>query len=362
MTTSALLEVRDLKVHFPVRRPLFGARPPPIAAVDGVSLMIGRGECLGLVGESGCGKTTLGRAILKLSPITSGTISFDGAALVGLGGPGMRRLRRRMQMIFQDPYSSLDPKMTVAQILSEPITTHAIAAGAAIARHIDEMLTLVGMDPRRKDQYPHEFSGGQRQRIGIARALSVRPDFLVCDEATSALDVSIRAQVLNLLADLRRRYGLTYLFISHDLGVVRHMSERIGVMYLGRIVETGRTDSVFALPSHPYTHGLLSAVPVPDPQVERTRRRIVLQGDIPSAAAVPSGCRFHTRCWLSEKLGRPERCRTEEPPLQPVAAGHFAACHFAAEAAASRAGSIAASRPVTRRIRTLPIAATTGQA
>jgi oligopeptide/dipeptide ABC transporter ATP-binding protein len=357
---AALLEIRDLKVHFPVKRALFGAPSAPIAAVDGVSLAVGRGECLGLVGESGCGKTTLGRAILRLSPITSGAIAFDGVELVGLGGRELRRLRRRMQMIFQDPYSSLDPKMTVAQILSEPITTHAIASGPAIASHIDDMLALVGMDPKRKHQYPHEFSGGQRQRIGIARALSVRPDFLVCDEATSALDVSIRAQVLNLLADLRRRYGLTYLFISHDLGVVRHMSDRIGVMYLGRIVEAGRTASVFAQPSHPYTHGLLSAVPVPDPQVERVRRRIVLPGDIPSAAAIPSGCRFHTRCWLSEKLGKPERCRSEEPALQPVAAGHLAACHFAGEAAASRAGSITASRPTMRRIRTLPAPAPDG--
>jgi oligopeptide/dipeptide ABC transporter ATP-binding protein len=356
----ALVEVRDLKVHFPVKRAWFAAPPPPIAAVDGVSLMIGRGECLGLVGESGCGKTTLGRAILRLSPITAGSINLDGVELVGLGATALRRLRRRMQMIFQDPYSSLDPKMSVAQILAEPITTHGIAAGAAIPARIDEMLSLVGLDPGRKNRYPHEFSGGQRQRIGIARALSVRPDFLVCDEATSALDVSIRAQVLNLLADLRRRYGLTYLFISHDLGVVRVMSDRIAVMYLGRIVEAGPTSAVFAAPSHPYTHALLSAVPVPDPQVERGRRRIVLQGDIPSAAAVPSGCRFHTRCWLSEKLGRPERCRSEEPALQPIGDGHFAACHFAAEAAASRAGSIAASRPATRRVRRLTPEAATG--
>jgi oligopeptide/dipeptide ABC transporter ATP-binding protein len=357
---NALLQVGELKVHFPVKRQLFGAPKPPIAAVDGVSLTIERGECLGLVGESGCGKTTLGRAILRLSPITSGSISFDGLELVGLGGRELRSLRRRMQMIFQDPYSSLDPKLTVAQILSEPITTHAIASGQAIGEHIDRVLALVGMDAKRKHQYPHEFSGGQRQRIGIARALSVRPDFLVCDEATSALDVSIRAQVLNLLADLRRQYGLTYLLISHDLGVVRHMSDRIGVMYLGKIVEMGRTGSVFAQPSHPYTHGLLSAVPVPDPQVERARRRIVLLGDVPSAAAIPSGCRFHTRCWLAEKLGRPERCRAEEPTPRSVGDGHVVACHFATEAGASRAGSIAIARAAVRRIRLLPSSETSG--
>jgi len=354
---APLLAVLELKVHFPTKRRLFRAAPRPIAAVDGVSLDIERGACFGLVGESGCGKTTLGRALLRLAPITAGTVSFDGSELADLRGPALRRLRRRMQMIFQDPYSSLDPKMTVARIVAEPITTHAIASGAAIGARIDELLSVVGLDPARKEQYPHEFSGGQRQRIAIARALAVRPDFLVCDEATSALDVSIRAQVLNLLADLRARFGLTFLFISHDLGVVRHMSDRIGVMYLGRIVETGPTGAVFARPSHPYTHGLLSAVPVPDPEIERTRRRIVLTGDIPSPASPPSGCRFHTRCWLAEKLGRPERCRSEEPALAPAGDGHFAACHFAAEAAASRAGSLAARRPATRRIRVLPGAA-----
>jgi oligopeptide/dipeptide ABC transporter ATP-binding protein len=270
-----------------------------------------------------------------------------------------------MQMIFQDPYSSLDPKMTVAQILAEPIVTHAVASGGAIQERIAEMLRLVGLDPRRRSQYPHEFSGGQRQRIGIARALSVRPDFLVCDEATSALDVSIRAQVLNLLSELRRQYGLTYLFISHDLGVVRHMSDRIGVMYLGRLVEIGPVASVFGSPAHPYTHALLSAVPVPDPAVERTRRRVVLVGDLPSPTAPPSGCRFHTRCWLSERLGKPARCRNEVPTLSAQGADHAAACHFAAEATASRLGAIAATASVRRSIRTksgatAPPAPTTG--
>jgi len=349
-----LLEIARLRVLFPVKGRLFRAKPPPIAAVDGVDLTVGRGECFGLVGESGCGKTTLGRAALRLSPVTSGSIRFGGTELVGLEGAVLRRIRRGMQMIFQDPYASLDPKMTVGESLAEPITTHDVARGPAVAELIDEMLRLVGLDPARKHQYPHEFSGGQRQRIGIARALTLRPDFLVCDEATSALDVSIRAQVLNLLADLRRRYGLTYLFISHDLGVVRHMSDRIGVMYLGRIVETGPVDAVFGRAAHPYTHALLSAVPVPDPAVERTRRRIVLAGDIPSAAAVPAGCRFHTRCWLFEQLGRPSRCRQDDPILTPVDTAHSAACHFAAEASAARMAGVA---PTTRRPRTVRVRA-----
>jgi oligopeptide/dipeptide ABC transporter ATP-binding protein len=346
-----LLDVRGLKVHFPGRRRIFRASTSPVAAVDGVDLSIARGGCFGLVGESGCGKSTLGRALLRLSPITAGTIAFDGTDIAALGGPAMRRIRRRMQMVFQDPYSSLDPKLTIARILAEPITAHGIAKGAGITALIDELLGVVGLDPGRKDRYPHEFSGGQRQRIAIARALAVRPDFLVCDEATSALDVSVRAQVLNLLADLGRRYGLTYLLISHDLGIVRHMSDRIGVMYLGRIVETGSTAAVFARPSHPYTHALLSAVPVPDPPVERTRRRIVLTGDLPSPSGPQQGCRFYSRCWLAERLGQPERCRLEDPGLLATTAdGHFSACHFAAEAAASRAGNVANGSRAPRRV------------
>jgi oligopeptide/dipeptide ABC transporter ATP-binding protein len=346
-----LVEAEDIKVHYRARTGLFAGRSPVVAAVDGVGFRIAQGESFGLVGESGCGKSTLGRAILRLEEATAGRVRFDGTDLGALGATALRRTRRRMQMIFQDPYSSLDPKMTVAKILAEPIVTHAVASGAAIGQRIDEMLRLVGLDPRRRDQYPHEFSGGQRQRIGIARALSVRPDFLVCDEATSALDVSIRAQVLNLLSDLRRRYGLTFLFISHDLGVVRHMSDRIGVMYLGRLVEVGPVASVYDAPAHPYTHALLSAVPVPDLAVERTRRRVVLKGDLPSPTAPPSGCRFHTRCWLAERLGRPERCRTEEPALVPRGGGHEAACHFADEATASRVGAIAATGSTRRTIR-----------
>ncbi len=346
-----LVEIDGLKVHYRTRSGLFSGNGTTVAAVDGVAFRIAKGESFGLVGESGCGKSTLGRAILRLEEATAGRVRFDGAELGALGASDLRRMRRRMQMIFQDPYSSLDPKMTVARILAEPIVTHAIASGAAIGTRIEEMLRLVGLDPRRQDQYPHEFSGGQRQRIGIARALSVRPEFLVCDEATSALDVSIRAQVLNLLSDLRRRYGLTYLFISHDLGVVRHMSDRIGVMYLGRLVEIGPVASVFGAPAHPYTHALLSAVPVPDPKVERTRRRIVLAGDLPSPTAPPAGCRFHTRCWLAERLGRPERCRTEEPSLATCGEGHVVACHFSAEAVASRAGAIAGTAAPRRAVR-----------
>lgn len=351
---APLLALRALRVAFPVKGRWFAPPPPPIAAVDGVDLEVARGACFGLVGESGCGKTTLGRAALRLAPITSGSVSFDGADVSHVEGDALRRLRRRMQMIFQDPYASLDPKMTVAESVAEPLTTHAIAAGKGVGERVDELLRLVGLDPARRHQYPHEFSGGQRQRIGIARALAVRPDLLVCDEATSALDVSIRAQILNLLSDLKRRYGLTYLFISHDLGIVRHMSDRIGVMYLGRIVEEGPVAAVFDRPAHPYTHGLLSAIPVPDPAVERTRRRIVLTGDIPSAAAVPPGCRFHTRCWFYEQRGRPAECRERDPALMPVASGQRAACHFAAAAADLRPSAPPASAARRRVIAKLP--------
>lgn len=345
-----LLNVSDLHVHFRARSGVFG-RKSTIAAVAGVSLTIMPGETFGLVGESGCGKTSLGRAILRLGDVTSGRIVFDGADITAMAPEALRRTRRRMQMIFQDPYASLDPRMTVHEIVAEPIRTHKIASGNAIAPLVADLLRLVGLDPRRSGQYPHAFSGGQRQRIGIARALAVRPDFLVCDEATSALDVSIRAQVLNLLVDLRRRYGLAFLFISHDLGVVRHMSDRIGVMYLGKLVEVGPVAEVFERPLHPYTLALLSAVPLPDPALERTRRRIILKGDLPNPAKPPIGCRFHSRCWLWDKLGRPDRCRTEAPGLTEHGVGHVAACHFTQEAAAARPDAAPAARPPAREIR-----------
>lgn len=349
--TRPLLEVSDLHVHFRAGTGFFSSSKSTIAAVDGISLSIMPGETFGLVGESGCGKTSFGRAVLRLGEVTSGRIVFDGADITAMAPGELRRTRRRMQMIFQDPYASLDPRMTVHEIVAEPIRTHDLAKGNAIQPMVAELLRLVGLDPRRSGQYPHAFSGGQRQRIGIARALAVRPDFLVCDEATSALDVSIRAQVLNLLADLRRRYGLSFLFISHDLGVVRHMSDRIGVMYLGKLVEVGPVSAVFERSLHPYTHALLSAVPLPDPALERTRRRIILKGDLPNPAKPPDGCRFHSRCWLWETLGRPNRCRTEPPTLADLGAGHLAACHFTKEAEAARPQAASTIRPPARRIR-----------
>jgi oligopeptide/dipeptide ABC transporter ATP-binding protein len=351
--TAPLVQAERLSVHFRQAGALFGPRRPPIRAVDDVSFAIARGETLGLVGESGCGKTTLGRSILRLTEPTAGTVRFDGQDLTRLPAAMLRRKRRHMQMVFQDPTSSLNPRMTVAELLAEPLTTHGLASGAAMQARVAALLDLVGLDPGRRDDYPHAFSGGQKQRIGIARALAAEPDFLVCDEATSALDVSIRAQILNLLAGLKQRLGLTFLFISHDLGVIRHVSDRIGVMYLGRIVEIGPAAAVFGTPAHPYTHALISAVPSPDPAIERQRRRIVLQGDIPSPAAPPSGCAFHTRCWLSQRLGDPARCRTEAPRLTEVGPQHRTACHFVAELraqpSAAPAMAAAAQRAAWRR-------------
>ncbi len=329
-----IIEVNDLKVHFPIRAGIFKTVKGSVKAVDGVTVEVRRGETLGLVGESGCGKSTIGRAMIRLREATGGSVRFDGVDLLSLKPDELRRMRRRMQIIFQDPYGSLDPRMTVSAIVSEPIETHDLAQGAAKDERVADLLQLVGLDPKYVKRYPHEFSGGQRQRIGVARALAVEPEFIVCDEPISALDVSIQAQVLNLLTDLRKRLGLTYLFVAHDLSVVKHISDRVAVMYLGKIVEIGPPDILYSAPGHPYTRALLSAVPVPDPVAERKRRRVILKGDVPSPVNPPPGCRFHTRCWLYERLGQPENCRTIDPALTMVAttSDHLAACHYADEA------------------------------
>jgi len=317
-----LLQVRDLVKHYPAGG-LFGASAPPVQAVQGVSFEVGPGETLGLVGESGCGKSSVGRTILRLQEPTAGAVTFEGADLFSLDRTALRKMRRRMQIIFQDPYSSLNPRMTVGAAVAEGMQIHRLAAGKEIGRRVGALLEEVGLDPGYAGRYPHEFSGGQRQRIGIARALAVEPSFIVCDEPVSALDVSVQAQVLNLLADLQRERGLSYLFIAHDLAVVRQIAQRVAVMYLGRIVEEGPTETLLQAPRHPYTVALLSAVPEPDPA--RQRDRIVLRGDLPSPSRPPSGCPFHPRCFHPR---RDERCRTEPPALRPVG-GTLAACHYA---------------------------------
>ena len=336
---NALIQVENLQVFFPITAGLFQRRVGEVRAVDDITFEIRKGETLGLVGESGCGKSTTGRALIRLREATGGSVRFDGTDLTQLSTRELRRLRRRMQIIFQDPYSSLNPRMTVGSIISEPIETHNLAANKqAKMQRVRELLALVGLNPNYTNRYPHEFSGGQRQRIGIARALAVEPEFIVCDEPISALDVSIQAQVLNLLIELREQFGLTYLFIAHDLSVVRHISDRVGVMYLGKLVELGPPTAIYETPGHPYTRALLSAVPIPDPKAERRRKRVILTGDVPSPANPPPGCRFHTRCWLYEKLGRPENCRTDDPELRVVATDHRAACHYAEEALQSDVG------------------------
>jgi oligopeptide transport system ATP-binding protein len=334
-----LVEVENLKVYFPIRAGIFKTVQGTVKAVDDITFEVRKGETLGLVGESGCGKSTTGRAMIRLREPTAGKVSFDGVDLTSLKSGPLRRLRRRMQIIFQDPYGSLDPRMTVGAIISEPLDTHKLAKGEEKRARVAELLKMVGLDPSYVNRYPHEFSGGQRQRIGVARALAVEPEFIVCDEPISALDVSIQAQVLNLLTDLRDRLGLTYLFIAHDLSVVKHISDRVAVMYLGKIVEIGPPDTIYAAPGHPYTRALLSAVPVPDPHMERKRRRVILTGDVPSPVNPPSGCRFHTRCWLYEKLGKPENCRTIDPPLREVGGtDQKAACHYAEDSIKSDVG------------------------
>ena len=318
---TPLVEVRDLSKHFPVRSGLLSRRTGAVHAVDGVSFTLRRGECMGLVGESGSGKTTVGRLLLRLLEPTGGQVLFEGRDVAGADGEELRALRRQMQMIFQDPYSSLNPRMTVEQMIREPLAIHRLAQGAERARRVAELLDVVGLRAEHARRFPHEFSGGQRQRIGIARALAVNPKLLVCDEPVSALDVSIQAQVINLLRALQREFHLTYLFIAHDLGVVRHIADRVAVMYLGKVVEMAAKPALFARPLHPYTQALFSAIPIPDP--EAARERIILQGDVPTPIDPPSGCRFHTRCPFAEEV-----CRQREPPLAEVAPGHRAACHL----------------------------------
>ena len=318
-----LVEVTDLRMYFPITQGILVQRHiGDIKAVDGLSFSIRRGETLGLVGESGCGKSTTGRAILQLYRPTGGDVRFQGQSLVDLRGEALRRMRRNMQMIFQDPYASLNPRMTVGNIVGEPLEVHNLLTAKERRERIQELLRIVGLNPYFVNRYPHEFSGGQRQRIGIARALAVQPEFIVCDEPISALDVSIQAQIINLLEDLQAQFGLMYLFIAHDLSVVRHISDRVAVMYLGKIVElTGRRE-LYENPLHPYTKALLSAVPIPDPQVEDKRQRIILEGDVPSPANPPSGCRFRTRCpW------RIDVCAEVEPEWRDVGDGHWVACH-----------------------------------
>ena len=328
---DVLLDVQDLKVHFPIRRGVLIDRTVGwVYAVDGVSLAVRRGETYGLVGESGCGKTTLGRGILRLTEPTAGRVIFDGTDIAALSRPAMRKARRRMQMVFQDPLSSLDPRQSVQSILTEGMRAHGLAgSNAETNKRLRELLSAVGLPSRALKKFPHEFSGGQRQRIGVARALTVNPDLIVADEPVSALDVSVQAQVINLLEDLQAELGLTYIVIAHDLAVVKHISDRVGVMYLGSMVEEAPAAELYARPLHPYTKALMSAVPVPDPRVEDGRERILLTGDLPSPANPPAGCRFHTRCpWRQET-----RCDTERPELTETGSGHRVACHWVAEIA-----------------------------
>jgi peptide/nickel transport system ATP-binding protein len=324
---TPLVEVDDLKIWFPIKSGVVLDRHVgDVKAVDGVSLDIQRGETLGLVGESGCGKSTVGRALLRLYEPTAGRITFDGTDITHLGESELRPLRRRMQMVFQDPYASLNPRHSVGRMVGEPLRVHGLSRGKDVHAKVRELLQIVGLPADAATRYPHEFSGGQRQRIGLARALALNPDFVVCDEPVSALDVSIQAQIVNLLETLQREFDLTYLFIAHDLAVVRHISDRIAVMYLGQIMELSPADDLYDNPLHPYTISLLSAIPIPDPEVERQRSSILLQGDLPSPANPPHACRFHTRC----PFVQPTRCRDDEPELRPLE-GHLVKCHWAEE-------------------------------
>ena len=332
-TPKTLIEVSHLKVHFPIRRGLLRQQVGAVRAVDDVNFEVFEGETLGMVGESGCGKSTTGLAVLKLLEATEGSILFRGQEVTQLSEAQMRPLRRHMMMVFQDPYSSLNPRMTVGNIISEPLGVHKVGTANERAARVQELLRLVGLNPAFINRYPHEFSGGQRQRIGIARALATNPAFIVADEPISALDVSIQAQVVNLMSDLKAQLGLTYLFIAHDLSMVRYISDRVAVMYLGKIVELGSRDAVFDRPLHPYTRALMSAVPIANPHLERQRRRIILEGDVPSPSKPPAGCRFHPRCAFATDI-----CRNEEPALRDLEgagqASHRVACHHAEKLAA----------------------------
>jgi oligopeptide transport system ATP-binding protein len=330
IASKTLVDIRNLKMHFPLTRGVILQRVVGyVRAVDGVSFSIQRGQTLGLVGESGSGKTTIGRTIIRLYKPTEGEILFEDRDLAKVEGEGLRQIRRQAQMVFQDPYASLNPRFTIGSLISEPMYIYKIGSNQEIRDRTLELLRVVGLRPEYADRYPHEFSGGQRQRIAIARALSINPQFVIADEPVSALDVSVRAQVLNLLQRLQEQFNLTYLFVSHDLSVVRHVADRIAVMYLGKIVELADRDELYAAPMHPYTRALLSAIPIPDPRVERKRQRIILSGDLPSPINIPAGCRFHTRCPMAQQI-----CREVEPAFEAKEGHeHYAACHFSEKVA-----------------------------
>jgi oligopeptide transport system ATP-binding protein len=325
VASETLIDVQDLKMHFPLTQGIiFQHVIGHVRAVDGISFSIERGKTLGLVGESGSGKTTIGRTIIRLYKPTEGKILFNNQDLATLSGEPLRQMRQHIQMIFQDPYASLNPRFTIGSLIAEPMHIYKLGSPKEIRERTEELLRVVGLRPEYIDRYPHEFSGGQRQRIVVARALSINPQFIIADEPVSALDVSVRAQVLNLLQRLQRQFNLTYLFVSHDLSVVRHVADRIAVMYLGKIVELADRDELYTVPKHPYTQALLSAVPIPDPKVERKRKRIILSGDLPSPINIPKGCRFHTRCPMAQSI-----CREEEPAFEAKEGHeHYAACHF----------------------------------